>query len=44
MSVLEPSATIVITILCLVGKHEATDDSIIKIESDDPIESVLCQP
>ena len=42
MSVLESSATIVITILCLVGKYEATDDSIIKI--DDPIESVLCQP
>ena len=42
MSVLESSATTVITILCLVGKYEATDDNIIKI--DDPIESVLCQP
>ena len=42
MSVLESSATIVITILCLVGKYEATDDSIIKI--DGPIEGVLCQP
>ena len=42
MSVLESSATIVITILCLVGKYKAADDNIIKI--DDPIDSVLCQP
>ena len=40
MSVLEASAAIVFTILCLVGKYEAVDAS---IKIDDPIESVLCQ-
>ena len=44
MSVLEPSATIVIAILCLVGKYKAADDNNIIIKIDDPIESVLCQP
>jgi hypothetical protein len=41
MSVLEPSVAIVITILCLVGKHEAANDN---IKIDGSIASALCQP